>query len=101
MSQKGSALKISGTEFTANSTELSLLCKILIFNMNLKYRDQINTLKKNNSTLFAENSQLKILNQKLVNRVERMDTELDIIGGLNPFKEPVSKLLFTGISNKY
>ena len=40
-----------------------------------------------------ENLQLKELNRELVNRLERMELEIDILGGTNPYKVCANNLL--------
>lgn len=57
------------------------------------HRDQIKTLKKSNEVLLTENKQLQHLNEKLVNRCERVEAELQFQGGINPFKDSPQKLL--------
>lgn len=51
-------------------------------------------LEGKNKLLEGENEQLKVLNEKLVSRLERMETELDIQGGSNPYEENAERLLF-------
>lgn len=62
--------------------------------MRFYHSAQVENLRSHNRLLTEENLQLRGLNEKLVNRAEKFETEFELQGIVNPFLTPSKTLLF-------